>query len=73
MKKHSFRSMSDRVCNCGRKIKKSMIDKNPHAKYCYKCYRNIQANKGNIISTAREVKTGKCVGRKGGKYNPVTV
>jgi len=67
-KPHNFNVMSNRKCACGKAIKQNVIDKQPNAALCYGCSRVAEASKGNEISTAREVKTGKKIGRKKGNY-----
>ena len=39
-KKYKFSELSDRKCTnplCGSFLKKNLLDKNPHAMYCWKC------------------------------------
>jgi len=67
-KNNKFNVLSERKCGCGKGIKQNVIDRRPDARECYECGREGEAGRGNIISTAREVKTGKRIGRKKGKY-----
>ena len=67
-KNHKFNVMSNKTCGCGRKIKQNIVDRQPAANLCYNCDRIRQTSLGNDISTAREVKTGKKIGRKKGIY-----
>ena|GEM_PF-5886158 len=37
--KKSFTELSEKSCiNCGQKLKQNLVDKNPRANRCYKCY-----------------------------------
>jgi len=67
-KNHKFDVMSSRKCACGKGIKQNVINKQPDAIICYNCERDRQAGNGNEMSTAREVRTGKSIGRKKGIY-----
>ncbi len=67
-KNHKFNIMSDKKCKCNKKIKQNVIDRQPGAHLCYNCDRKREAFLGNDISTAREVKTGRKIGRKKGIY-----
>lgn len=70
--KHNFDVLSNKRCQgfCGKNIKQNLIDKKPNAKYCFGCFR-VLCSGGDTISTAREVRTGKRIGRKKGIYSPV--
>jgi len=42
-KQNRHNEYSDRKCIiCGAKIKQNVIDKNPRAKYCYRCFITIK-------------------------------
>ena len=68
-KNHRFDVMSNRLCFCGKAIKQNLVDRKPNATVCYSCFRDFQKQAGNEISTAREVRTGKRIGRKKGIYH----
>jgi hypothetical protein len=71
MKKgNKFNVMSDRKCTCGKPIKQNIVDRKAVVTKCYNCDRLLAAANGNIISTAREVRTGARIGRKKGIYAP---
>ena len=64
-KPHKFDVMSSKICACGKAIKQNVIDRQPNAKLCFECYRVTNCI---TLSTAREVRTGKRIGRKKGIY-----
>ena len=67
--KERFDVMSDRKCECGKGIKQNVINRQPRAGLCYDCLRRKEKARGNEISTAREVKSGRKIGRKKGIYS----
>jgi hypothetical protein len=75
--KMSHSAMSDVACSCGKLLKKNVVTRKPTARHCYSCGRSLEGHNGNPIRTAREVRvefntTGKLIGRKKGRYSPVT-
>lgn len=70
-KKQDFRTMSDKQCGCGNKIKQNVIDRKTGEKLpiCFKCYRSFSKKDG--MSTAHEVRRGKKKGRAKGRYSPL--
>ncbi len=62
-KNHKFNIMSDRKCKCGKALKLNVVERKPTARLCFECFR---AN--HILATAREVRTGRIIGRKKGIY-----
>jgi len=65
MKKVKFTELSNITCDCGQKIKQNLINRKPDSEQCYKCF-----SKNKTMATAKQVKNGQKIGRKGGKYNP---
>ncbi len=65
MEKLKFNVKSDIGCEvCGKKIKQNLVDRKFFTpKVCFKHW----PGKSN---TASEIRAGKVIGRKGGKYNP---
>ncbi|MCP4585351.1 hypothetical protein [Pseudoalteromonas sp.] len=62
IKKVSFQLKSESRCKtCSEYLKVNLIAKKPHAQYCFKCYPQRSV-------TARQVRTGKIIGRKSGIY-----
>ena len=65
VKLHKFDELSAKVCiKCNRKLKKR-LEKNT---LCFTCHQCRQATTDNPCNTAREVRTGKVMGRKNGIY-----
>ena len=67
-KPFEFNGLSEVTCKCTAKIKKNVLARKPNARLCYNCYRIKEELEGNVISTAREVRTGKRKGSIKGKY-----
>jgi len=67
--KHNFDELSDKVCVvCSCRLKKNIVERKEKVDFCFNCYRIDQENKGNAITTAREVRKGKKRGRAKGVY-----
>lgn len=62
-KNHKFDVMSDKKCSCGKSLKQNIVDRKPTATSCFACFRLRHS-----LATAREVRTGKKIGRKKGIY-----
>jgi hypothetical protein len=46
-KAFDFRQLSDRKCReCGRQLKRNLIEKKPKADLCYKCFKKMLGQKG---------------------------
>lgn len=57
-KNHKYDVLSNVQCACGRFIKQNVIDRKPNTTVCYYCGRKKEEAKGNMISSAKEVRNG---------------
>lgn len=69
-KPYKFDELSTKVCACGKALKKNIVERKPNA-FMLKCYACFRKASKAPISTAREVRTGKRIGREKGIYSPL--
>jgi len=67
-KPYRFDKMSDITCDCGKSIKLNILIRKPDTKICFECYRDLEQGRSHSMTTGKEIRTGKKIGRKKGIY-----
>jgi hypothetical protein len=71
--KMAFSALSSKICKtngCNRHIKQNVLDRNPAADLCYRCFKAKEAGRGHFIVSAKE-RRAKCK-PEGGNINRAT-
>lgn len=56
MKPFHFSELSDMRCSCGKRLKKNLIAKKPHADMCFKCWYALETHRKGGHGQGRQIK-----------------